>query len=78
MGKRKKMSGLVKRDGVWHIDKQINGRRICRTTGETERKAAERVLRNLMSELNSRDSSWHGPKISFGEAAALGHAGESQ
>ena len=69
MGKRKKMSGLVKRDGVWHIDKQINGRRICRTTGETERKAAERVLRNLMSELNSRDSSWHGPKISFGEAA---------
>jgi len=69
MGKRKKMSGLVKRDGVWHIDKQINGRRICRTTGETERKAAERVLKVLMSELNSHDSSWHRPEISFGEAA---------
>ena len=69
MGKRKKMSGLVKRDGVWHIDKQINRRRICRTTRETERKAAERVLRAVVSELNSHDSSWHRPEISFGEAA---------
>lgn len=69
MGKRKKISGLVKRDGVWHIDKQINRRRICRTTGETERSAAEKVLKALMSELNSRDSSWYQPEISFGTAA---------
>ena len=69
MGKRKKISGLVKRDGVWHIDKQINRRRICRTTGETERGAAEKVLKALMSELNSRDSSWYQPEISFGTAA---------
>ena len=69
MGKRKKMSGLVKRDGVWHIDKQINGRRICRTTGETERKAAERALRAVIIELNSHDSSWHRSEICFGEAA---------
>ena len=69
MGKRKKMSGLVKRYGVWHIDKQINGRRICRTTGETERKAAERVLKAVMSELSSHNSNWHRPEICFGEAA---------
>jgi integrase len=69
MGTRKNMSGLTKRGGIWHIDKQFNGRRICRTTGKTERKAAEGALKKLMSELDFRDSSWHRPEISFGKAA---------
>ena len=31
---RTRTPGLIKRGGIWHIDKQIRGRRICESTGE--------------------------------------------
>ncbi len=30
---KRKMSGLSKRSGFWHIDKKINGVRICESAG---------------------------------------------
>jgi len=68
MGKRKQHSGLIKRSGIWHIDKQINGRRICKTTGATDRREAEQILKREIQRLNDRIRL---PKKSrtFGEAA---------
>ena len=51
MGKRKPMSGLIKRGDVWHIDKQINGRRISKSTGATERRVAEAQLKQIMDDV---------------------------
>lgn len=41
---RKRSSGLYKRNGVWHIDKQIRGVRICESTGEISLAKAEEYL----------------------------------
>jgi len=40
----RKVPGLVKRGEVWHIDKQVRGRRIAESTGTTDRAEAERYL----------------------------------
>jgi integrase len=39
-----KTSGLTKRGGVWHIDKQFRGARICESTGTGDLKKAEEYL----------------------------------
>ena len=49
MGTRKKTGGLYLRGNTWHIDKQIRGERICRSTGTSDRKKAEQILMQLMS-----------------------------
>jgi len=41
-------TGLIKRNGVWHIDKLFRGRRICESTGQSELdKAQEHLTRRL-------------------------------
>ena len=67
---RKKNPGLIKRCGVWHIDKQINVRRICQSTGTTQLEEAERFLARLIEE--SRQATVYGvrPNRSFEQAAA--------
>ncbi|WP_051301685.1 tyrosine-type recombinase/integrase [Sedimenticola selenatireducens] len=67
---RKKNPGLIKRSGVWHVDKQINGRRICQSTRTTELEEAERFLARLIEE--SRQATIYGvrPNRSFEQAAA--------
>jgi len=67
---RKRMPGLFKRSGVWHIDKQINGRRICQSTGESSLEEAERFLARLIEE--TRQAIIYGvrPKRKFETAAA--------
>jgi len=67
---RKKNPGLIKRSGVWHVDKQINGRRICQSTGTTQLEEAERFLARLIEE--SRQATIYGvrPNRSFEQAAA--------
>lgn len=43
-----KMSGLIKRNGVWHIDKKFRGTRICESTGTSEvGKAQEHLARRI-------------------------------
>ena len=49
MGTRKKTGGLYLRRNTWHIDKQIRGERICRSTGTSDRQKAEQILMQLMS-----------------------------
>lgn len=67
---RKRTPGLVQRKGVWHVDKIIEGRRICCSTGSRELAEAERFLAHLMEE--TRKASIYGirPSRTFEEAAA--------
>lgn len=73
---RKKLSGLVKRGEVWHIDKIIKGRRVCQSTGTGDLQEAEKFLIHLMEEY--RQASIYGvrPKRTFREAATK-HLNES-
>lgn len=68
---RKKTPGLVKRAGIWHIDKRINGRRICQSTGTSQLEEAERFLARLTEE--ARQASIYGvrPSRTFEQAAAM-------
>jgi integrase len=67
---RKRVPGLIKRAGVWHIDKHICGRRICQSSGTSDLEEAERYLARLMEQ--SRQAQVYGvrPSRSFEEAAA--------
>jgi len=66
---QKRTAGLYKREGVWHIDKQINGKRICVSTGENSLKRAEAYLARRIEEI--RQASIYGvrPVHLFRDAA---------
>jgi integrase len=68
MGKRKSLSGLYERAGIWHIDKQINGRRIHKTTGTTNRREAEKILKGIERQAQVRPD-FLKLTHAFGEAA---------
>ena len=40
----RRMSGLILRGGVWHIDKVIHGTRVCESTGTSDLEEAEALL----------------------------------
>jgi integrase len=40
----RRMSGLLLRGGVWHIDKVIHGTRVCESTGTSDLEEAEALL----------------------------------
>ena len=67
---RKKTPGLIKRAGIWHIDKFINGRRVCTSTGTDQLEEAERFIARLAEE--ARQASVYGvrPSRTFEQAAA--------
>lgn len=66
---RKRTAGLYKRSGVWHIDKQYRGRRICESTGESDLAKAEEYLARKLEA--TRQAVVYGvrPKRSFRQAA---------
>jgi hypothetical protein len=66
---RNKTPGLIKRGGIWHIDKQVRGRRLCESTGTSDLREAETYLARRIEE--SRQASIYGvrPKRSFRQAA---------
>jgi integrase len=66
---RKRSSGLVFRGGVWHIDKQIRGRRFCESTGESNLEKAEEYLTHRLEEI--RNAAVYGirPARTFRQAA---------
>ena len=66
---RKRTPGLFKRGGVWHIDKQVRGRRICESTGESDLARAEQYLARRIEE--TRQAAVYGvrPKRTFRQAA---------
>jgi integrase len=48
---KRRIPGLVKRGGVWHIDKKIRGRRLCESTGENDLRQAEVYLAKRIEEI---------------------------
>ncbi len=51
----RRMSGLLFRSGIWHIDKVIHGTRVCESTGTSDREEAEALLiRRLQAERATR------------------------
>ena len=67
---RKKTPGLIKRAGIWHIDKQISGRRICQSTGANQLEETEHFLARLTEQ--ARQASVYGVRLTrtFDQAAA--------
>lgn len=57
MGNRA-MSGLTNRGGIWHIDKQYRGFRICESTGTGSLAKAEEHLAKRMNDI--REATLHG------------------
>jgi hypothetical protein len=74
---RKRTSGLYKRGGVWHIDKQIRGVRVCESTGESDLAKAEEYLAKKAEEV--RQAAIYGvrPKRAF-RLAATKYLNENQ
>ncbi|HZP11569.1 MAG TPA: tyrosine-type recombinase/integrase [Nevskiaceae bacterium] len=67
--KQQRTPGLFLRGGYWHIDKVVLGRRLCETTGETDRAKAEMYLARRWTEV--REAIIHGerPVRTFADAA---------
>lgn len=66
---RKKIPGLIQRDGIWHIDKRIGGRRVCQSTGTARLEEAEKFLARLMEEVRQANVYGVRPSRTFEQAA---------
>lgn len=66
---RKGIPGLFNRKGVWHIDKQYRGRRICESTGTGSRTEAERHLARRLEQIRQEVIFGVRPERTFKEAA---------
>ena len=67
---RKRVSGLIMRANIWHIDKVVFGRRICRSTGTSQLEEAERQLARVMEETRQAQVYGVRPSRTFEQAAA--------
>jgi integrase len=67
---RRRIPGLIKRAGIWHIDKQLCGRRICQSTGTAHLEEAERYLARVMEETRKAQVYGVRPARTFEQAAA--------
>lgn len=67
---RKRTAGLYQRNGVWHIDKQIRGVRICESTGESSLAKAEEYLAKKTEEVRQAVIYGVRPKRAFRRAAS--------
>ncbi len=52
---RKKTPGLIKREGIWHIDKQVRGRRIRKSCGTGSLREAETYLVHRLEEIRQAE-----------------------
>ncbi len=67
---RKRTPGLYKRHGMWHIDKQIGGRRVCQSTGTDKLEEAERFVARLIEDRRQASVFGVRPIRTFEQAAA--------
>jgi integrase len=51
---RKTITGLSQRNGIWHIDKKIDGVRLYESTGVSDRQEAERYLIHRLEQLRQQ------------------------
>jgi integrase len=68
MGK-KHIPGLQKIGGTWHIDKKVNGRRLCESTGTSNFEEAERYLVRRLETIRQATVYGIRPKRIFRDAA---------
>ena len=74
---RKRTPGLVRRQGLWHIDKRIGGRRVCQSTGTAKLEEAELFLARQIEETRQAQVYGVRPARSF-ELAAVKFVRENQ
>ena len=61
--------GLIKREGIWHIDKQVRGRRIRESCGTGDLREAETYLAHKLEEIRQAEIYGVRPTRTFREAA---------
>jgi integrase len=66
---KSKTTGLIKRGGVWHIDKRVDGRRLCESTETSDYAQAERYLAELITRLRQEHAEALNRPRTFLEAA---------
>ena len=66
---RKRIPGLYKRQGIWHVDKVVFGRRICESTGTRDAEEAERFLARIAESIRQQVVYGVRPDRTFREAA---------
>jgi integrase len=66
---RKRTPGLIKRAGIWHIDKQIRGSRLCESTGSSDLEEAEAYLARRIEEIRQARVYGVRPSRTFRQAA---------
>jgi integrase len=66
---RKRIPGLTKRGEIWHINKKVNGCRICESTGTSNLQEAEQYLVRKLEEIRQAKVFGIRPKRTFREAA---------
>jgi len=64
-----KIPGLKKIGDIWHIDKRVDGRRICESTGSSSFKEAEKYLIKRMEDIRQATIYGVRPKRTFRQAA---------
>ena len=67
---RKRVPGLIERAGIWHIDKRILKRRVCKSTGTARLEEAEQYLARVMEETRQAQVYGVRPSRTFEQAAA--------
>lgn len=67
--KRNALSGLRKRNGVWHIEKTVSGTRLFESTGTGDRKQAEQYLIHRLEQIRLGQIYGTRPTHTFEEAA---------
>jgi len=66
---RKASVGLIKKKEMWHVDKIIGGRRVCKSTKCKDLDRAERFIANLIRDIENAVQFGIRPKRTFREAA---------
>ena len=69
MRKKQALSGLRQRNGVWHIEKMVNGTRLYESTGVSEKSEAEKVLMYRLGQIHAAKVFGVRPQRTFQEAA---------
>jgi len=66
---RKKIAGLFKKKDIYHIDKYLGGKRVCKSTGTANLVEAEKFLIKLMEDTRQAEVYGIRPKRTLNEAA---------
>ncbi len=69
MGKKRSLSGLRLRNGIWHIEKMVDGTRLYESIGVSQREEAEKVLIYRLEQIRSAKVFGVRPQRTFQEAA---------